>query len=58
MRVFVGKLPMGEGSIHNGQMEERAKTGEGALGTALYRQCSPKWPRMVKSVHQGDGTLI
>ena len=51
MRVFVGKLPKREGGIYNGQMKERAKAGEGALGTALYRQCSPDWPKMVKSVH-------
>ena len=33
MRVFVGKSPKREGRIYNGQMKERAKAGEGALGT-------------------------
>ena len=55
---FVGKSPKREGSVYNGKMEERAKGAEGALGTSLTRQCSPNWCRMVKSVHQGDGTLV
>ena len=37
----MGKLPKA-GGVYNGQMEEKAKAGEGALGTALSRQCSPK----------------
>ena len=58
MRVFVGKSPKREGRVYNRQMEERAKAGKGATETALTKQCSPTWLRKVKSVHQGDGTLV
>lgn len=58
MRVFVGKSPKREGRVYNRQLEKRSKAAEGALGIALSRQCSPNRHRTVKSVHQGDETLI
>ena len=57
MRVSVGKSPKSEGSS-NGQLKESTKAKERTLGTALSIQCSPNWPRMVNSVHQGDATVI
>ena len=46
MRVFVGKSPIGEGSIYNGQMEERAETREGHWGQPFIDnapQNGPEW---------------
>ena len=46
MRVSVGKSPKREGKVYNGQMEERVKAGEWALGAALSRQAPqpvPEW---------------
>ena len=57
MRVSVGKSPKSEGSS-NGQLKESTKAKQRTLGTALSIQCSPNWPRMVNSVHQGDATVI